>query len=679
MKIPIVKQHDLTDCAPACLSSLIKYYGGYVPIEVIRLKCETNKDGTSAYNLIEAAKKLGLSAKGVKVSSFKKLYGFKTPYIIHLKLKNGLNHFVILYKIDKRFAYLMDPAQGKIKIKLDEFESVFTNVILLFQPKSNLANYDKPINVITFMFNYFVKYKNISINLFIVSLFSVIICLVLNFTFKWGSNISNGGFGLTTIIYFSIIILTVYVMKNILNYVKNTLIIIFNKQMSADLYEKFQHQLFILPLNFIKSKTSGEIVSRYSELNEINHSMPSMIISLVLDLIMIVCSFVTALFISLKLSMLYLLLVIIYIFISFLFKNPTLQMINKNIDIYSKFNTDVIDNVNSIISTKFLNNEENMERRLERSTVNYLYDSLNIDNYFNKLELLKNTLMDTGKWMITAFGFYLVFKNKLSIINLFTFELIVNYFLDPIKEIIEIIPKYAYIKSSFYKLSEFSLIKEENKGIYDFKNGDIKVNNLSFSYDSTNFLFKNLSFFIKEKDRVLLQGKSGSGKSTLCQIISKQLNPSEGNIKIGDTNLDDFNINSFRKNVTYIGQKDSLIVDTLINNIKYERNISDKEIKKVCDICEIDEIINNKFDRYNMFLNESSANISGGEKQRIILARGLINSGNILILDEALSEVNKDMEYRILEKIFKYFSDKTIIYVSHKEYKNLFKTRISLT
>ena len=240
------------------------------------------------------------------------------------------------------------------------------------------------------------------------------------------------------------------------------------------------------------------------------------------------------------------------------------------------------------------------------------------------------------------------------------------------------ITKFCFLKTSINKINEFSLAEEHDRSNKVYKSGDILVSNLSYAYNGIDYIIKNYSCFIKQKSKVLLQGNSGSGKSTLCQLISKQLNNYEGNIYINKNNINDIQNDSIRKNITYIGQKDTLIFDTIENNIKYERKVDKKHFKTICKICEIDKIVKNKYDRFNSIISDSSDNISGGEKQRITLARGLINSGDVLILDESLSEVNQDMEERIVKKIISYFKNKTIIYVSHKNYHHIFDRTIKI-
>ncbi|MBR5662568.1 MAG: ATP-binding cassette domain-containing protein [Bacilli bacterium] len=668
----IIKQHDITDCGPACLLSVIIYYGGYVPLSMIRENSFTDKTGTSAYNLIKCAEKYGLTGSGMKVSNIKNISDDKLPCIAHARTKNGLNHFVTIYEINKEYILIMDPGVGKVKMLIEEFNEIFSNIVILLHPYKKVEKLNKPKSIINLIKEIILNNKLNILLLFIISLLTMFSSIFLSYFIKIGNLIINKGLNISYLYFLFLLFLVIYIFKNLFDYIKNMIIIKFNKKISLKLFSDFSMKIFNLPLNFIRSRTSGEIVSRYNELSEVNSLLPTIILSMFLDLI---TSFITILFllnISYKLTLMVLVLMIVYFIISYTFKNPTLYKINKNLDENANLNSSVIESINNLRSIKNLHNESNMRKKLDQILKKTLCDNYSLDSFYNKITFIKNLYYDLVIFFISSYGLYLLYLNKIGITDLFTFLIIVNYFSEPIKDLVDMVTKFCFIKTSINKINEFNIITSNDNGNLTFKEGDIIVNNLSYAYNGINFVINNYSCQIKKKSKVLLKGNSGSGKSTLCQILSKQLLNYEGNVFIAGNEVKNINNDSFKNNVTYIGQKDTLIVDTIENNIKYERNVDKKEFKTICRLCEIDEIINKKFNRFNNLVSESSDNISGGEKQRITLARGLINSGNILILDEPLSEVNCDMEERILKRIICYFKDKTIIYVSHKSYKNIF-------
>ena len=668
----------MTDCAPACLLSVITYYGGFVPLDIIRTNSFTDKSGTSAYNLINCAKKYGFESSGVKIKRISNLPNKNLPAIAHIKIGNGLYHYVVIYKITSKDVYLMDPSKGKTKISIDAFQKVFTGIIILLHPYKKIEKLDKPKSTKQLIFDIIKRNKIKILFLIVTSFILVLTSIYLNYFIKAGTSVIAKSYKYNYLYKVCIIFLGLYLLKNILDYIKNNLTIRLSKNISWKLYGDFSSKILYLPLNFIRSRTSGEIISRYQELSDVNNLLPNIILSIFLDLIM---AFITVYFsfsISRNLTFIIMISMLVYFIISYTFKNPTLYKINKNMDENANLNSSVIECINNLRSIKNLNNERNMEKKLKSVCLKTINDNYKLNNYYNNISFIKNLYYDMITFIISSYGLYLIFQNQITAADLFTFILITNYFSEPIKDLVDMITKYCFIKTSINKISEFQIISDVNNEIAEFKPGDIQISNLSYAYNGVDYVINNYSCFIKNKSKVLIKGYSGSGKSTLCQLISKQLTNYSGKILIAGNDLEKINNKSLRSNVTYIGQKDTLIIDTIENNIKYERKVDNKEFKTICKICEIDKIINKKFNMYNNLISESSDNISGGERQRITLARGLIKSGDILILDESLSEVSKDMEIRILRRILNYFHNKTIIYVSHRNYHNMFDQTIKI-
>ncbi len=238
-------------------------------------------------------------------------------------------------------------------------------------------------------------------------------------------------------------------------------------------------------------------------------------------------------------------------------------------------------------------------------------------------------------------------------------------------------PKYNFIKASLDKLNEFMNIEINlDKTFQDLKHFDIKIKNASFSYNKLTNILNNVNLEIKEREHVLIKGKSGSGKSTICNLLVKNEVLINGSILIGDINIDDINTYTMKKNIMYVSQKELLYTDTIKNNIMFFRKKSLSEFDQICKLCCVDEIIDSKPLRYETIVSVDTNNLSGGEKQRVVLARALLNDFKILIIDEALSEVDIPTEIKIIKNIQKYFKDKTIIYISHKNLSQSFERTV---
>ena len=165
---------------------------------------------------------------------------------------------------------------------------------------------------------------------------------------------------------------------------------------------------------------------------------------------------------------------------------------------------------------------------------------------------------------------------------------------------------------------------------------------------------------------------------SVIEILYKENNITNGEVYVGNTNLKDLSLSTIRNNILYVSQQENLFAGTIRENILVDRDVSLDKFMSICALCKIDDIVSKKGLRYDSLIEASSQNISGGEKQRIILARGLLKDANVLILDEALSEVDIKLESKIIKNIRKYFKDKTIIYISHKNQNNNFENIINL-
>ena len=308
----------------------------------------------------------------------------------------------------------------------------------------------------------------------------------------------------------------------------------------------------------------------------------------------------------------------------------------------------------------------------------YESNTFEFSKFINILETINSSIYNIGLFIITSYSIYLITQNKLTLIELITFNSLLNYQIDPIKEILSLLPKYYHIKLSYNKISEFlNITKEETKKETPFQNGNIVFNNISYSYNNYEDVIKNLSLSIKENTHYLVKGSSGTGKSTLFKMLNHNINDYQGNITIKDINIKDYSLTTLRQNILYVSQKEKIFSDTIYNNITLNKKIPITKLNTVLKITKVDEIINKKTLRLDTYLYDSGSNLSGGERQRIILARSILYNPKILILDESLSEIDKTTELEILSNIDKYLLNTTIIYISHSN-TNYFNNIINL-
>ena len=678
-KIEVIKQRDLKDCGACCIEAIVKYYGGYVPMEKVRDDTCTNASGTTAFHIVKALCTYGFDAMGVKTDSIsdENIY---LPAIAHVVLKNGLQHFVVVYKLNHKYIYLMDPAKGKTKMLISDFEEIWDHILILATPSSNILKYTKELSILNLFINLLSKNKTLFLKVLMTNFILMILTILGNFYFQISISSIQEGQDTNFIKFIVILFFIIFLIKVFVNYFKTYYLNYLNKNLDTELFTLFIEHIFKLPLKFIQNRTTGEIVTRIDELSDTKNLFSEIFTTFILNTILIIGAVVTLFLINNKLFFLLCLIIIIYLIIGGLFSKKIYQKVKENIDVATDFNTTLIENVDMNYSIKNLNLVKEFIYRIENKLIMMLKSNFSFTSILNLIELIKNFIYEIGLFLIMTVGIYLVYKNELEILSLVTFNSIIVYLFNPARELVDLIPKYNYLKASFNKLSEFlaTEIEKDLGGLNRLKGNHIEVKDLSYSYDYFHKILNKVNFQVKSKDKVLLSGPSGSGKSTICKLLYRSLGTYSGNIELNKTSECDYSLKAIRENILYVGQNENLFTGTIRENIICYRQISDEEFKIVCKICKLEEIVSKKPNRYNTVINASLNNLSGGEKQRIILARALLKKAKIIILDEALSEVNVDMEKGILDDLFVYFKNSTLIYVTHKNVDDKFEKIINL-
>lgn len=673
----IVRQQDEKDCGVCSLLSIIRYYKGNVPLEQLRLDARTNNEGTTALNLVLASQKYGFDAVGMKVENLNDIK--RLPAIAHLNLKKGYSHYVVIEKVTKDKIILMDPAKGKVVKFLWEFQKEWSGVVLIFYPKQKIMVLKNDVTLFTIFKKVFISEKNLIKIIVLVSFLLTIFTIALGYYFQMFNSLYLNKYPIN---YLKVLVLVFAIFtcfKLFLTYYRSYLENHLNKNIDCLITSDFLKHLFNLPLNVITSRKSGEILSRVNELTSIKGLITEIFITYTLDFLIVVITTFLLIRISSKLFLILFLTTIFYLFVGIITKKSIFEKAYQNISIESEFNNTVLENIKMINSIKNLDAVDSTLNKIERKLTHYLYDTYKVNTILNKINIFKVSCYEIGFFLINTFGFYFVYKGIINMIDLITFNALLNLYFEPLKNIVDSIPKYSFMKASITKINDFLGVRAEILGEEASTDGyDISINNLNYSYNKYQNVLKSVNLNIKEGEFVLLQGASGSGKSTLCSILNKYITDYTGDILFGTMNYKDLSIKTIRDNIVYVGQNENIFTGSIKENITFGNKVSDLNFDKICKICKVDDVANKKTFRYESLIGSDEGNISGGEKQRIILARAVLKDFNVLILDEALSEVDIKLELEILKNIRDNYKDKTIIYISHKKYPNVFDKVISM-
>ena len=651
-----VIQEENSDCGICSLASIIKYYKGNIPLETLRFETNTDINGVNAYELISIAKKYGFNSYGEKIKIIKNK---KTPFIAHLKLNNDLYHFIVVYKINKNNLLVMDPAIGLKKINIDEFNKQFTGVVLNFIPINTIPKYKENKFIIKKLIKDIKNKKTSNSFILIISFIILILTTIINLEVELLKMNK-------AIIYF---FLGIIVVNELLILIKNNLLINKSIKFNTSIIKDFISHIFNLPSNYLKLKTNGEIITRFNELNDISINIYNIILDIIFNIILSIIIFLI-LYIKLK-KIIYI--IFIFIIIYFIFNiNIYKKLINKikfSLSLESDYNSNIIDYISNINTIKNLNTYS----YFINNTNNNLINKNNINKSINKKIYLVNSINNIVINIILLIILNYIINYKLNLTSSLLVYILINYFINIIKNIIDYYPTIILYKSIIKKNSDFLSFENKDNSIIINEFNNIKISKLYY-YINDNNILKNINFNINSKDKIFISGPSGIGKSTLMKILNKEIINYKGKILIDNKDIREYNLTNI---ITYVKQDESLFNDTILNNILLGKIIRENELNKVLDICRINEInVVKNIGLESIIINNSS--ISGGEKNRIILARSLIHSKKILILDEVLKETDYNLEVDIIKDIIKYYKNKTIIYISHKNVSNLFNKVLTL-
>ena len=665
----IVKQDGCKECGAACLLSIIKYYKGSISINRLLELTHTDKNGTSFYNLKEASSKLGLEAIGFKVIN-KDLTSIinqlKMPSICQL-INDNYEHFVVLYQIKNNKVIIMDPAVGFRTIKIDNFISMWTGYIMIFSKTKEIPYIKDEKYLNRIIVDTLIKNKSIVLNIILLSIiFTIISCIyAMYFQIVIDNIIDTNKNNLLIITFiFSILLL----IKCIASFFRNELLIFINQKLDCSIFLSSFQKILLLPYSYYKNRTTGEVISRINDLAYVKNMLSKIILTVFLDLIIsLVCGFI--LFRINKLMFLLLVITImIFILIFKIFKPILKKYTDINQENNAIINSHMVEMINGFETIKNLNMEREMNEKISSLYVKALNDSFTYDN-INNLELfIKDIVTYISILLIEFIGFTLEFDNILSLGEIITFTTLISYFIDPIRNIIDLNKEYFYALNSLKRANNLFDIESTDlvtKTNYDIL-GNINIKNLTYSYNDYTDTLDNITVNIKKGEKVLLLGNSGSGKSTILKLLSKYYMPKRDNIYIDEVDINDISISNLKDNIVSISQDEIIFTDTIKNNIILNRNIDDTSFMKVCKLTYVDEIVKDMFLGYDTKLEENGQNISGGQRQRIILARTLLKKSNIILIDEGLNAIDINLERKILKNIFNEYRNKTIIIVSHR-------------
>jgi len=668
-----IQQRDITDCGAACLASVAAYYHLRLPLSRIRQYAGTDKQGTNILGMVEAAEKLGFQAKGAK-GPLESLSKIPLPAIAHVIVKGSLHHFVVIYKVSKTSVTVMDPADGRLyRKKKNHFVKEWTGVIVLLLPDEQFtAVNQKTANILRF-WQLIRPHKGIMLQALIGALVYTLLGLSVSIYLQKIIDfvLVDGNTKLLNLL--SIIMIAILVCELFIGAFKTVLGLQTGQQIDARLILGYYKHLLQLPQRFFDTMRVGEIISRVNDAVKIRMFINDIALNMVVNVLIVGFSIGVMFLYYWKLALLMLAIIPAYLTIYWISNLVNKKWQRTLMENSAELETQLVESLNAAGTIKRFGLESYASTKTENRFIVLL------QNIYTSS--IKNLYLGTASDFCTKLftililwaGSYFVIKRELSPGELLSFYALIGYFTGPASSLIGANKNIQDALIAADRLFEIIDLETETSNNHQIELtpeliGDICFNNVRFRYGTRVTVFENLQIQIKKGNTTAIVGESGSGKSTLLSILQNLYPVTEGNITIGELDIQYISNRSLRQMISVVPQHIDLFAGTVIENIA----IGDPEpdLQKIIHLSNrlgIHEFIEKLPASYNTLLNEQGINLSGGQRQRIAIARALYRNPEILILDEATASLDPTSEQKVQETIeWLKQQGKTIIIIAHR-------------
>lgn len=672
-KYPVVLQHDEADCAAAALSTICRFYKKELTIMKIREIIGTDAYGTSVQGIVSGAEKLGFEAKALKIQIDDIDGGYTLPAIAHVITDTGLNHFIVINKIKNGKFWISDPARGAIELTKEEMTKQFTGVLVLLLPKSEFeTNYLAKTTMWQLFKMVMLPHKKMLLTV-ILSSFALTLLGILSSLFSKVVFDEIIPFQLKKTLYVYLVVFgMVGLIQIFLGFFRAHVLLFLSRKIDIPVLLGYYNHVLRLPYQFFATRRVGDILTRFQDAMTIKDIFSQVSVSLVLDLSLAVFTGIALIKINLTLFFLVLIVVLVNVALIYLFKKSYKRINYEQMEAGAMMNSQLIESIQNIETVKASAHEVVQIERLENKFVKVLklgYEEGKLSNLQGSLSSLVQTL--SGVFMI-GIGAIAIIDGKLTLGDFIVFQTLSGYFTDPIQNLVSLQLTYQEAQISMTRLSELmDLETEETKDrelLADVGlKGNITFKDLTFRYGSRPPIIKEFNLKIKQGQRVAIVGESGAGKSTLAKLLLKFQNADSGKLTINDYDIEDIEVKYLRQSIGYVPQNIELFTGTIMENIKLgNESATYEQVIKAAKLAGCHDFIQKLPNRYYAFIEENGSNFSGGERQRIAIARAFLKERDLYIFDESTSNLDSFSERYIQKAMLQATNGATAIIIAHR-------------
>ncbi len=656
-KVPVVMQMEALECGAASLAMVLAYYGKWVPLEQVRVDCGVSRDGSNARNILRAARSYGLVAKGYRYEPEALRKEGKFPCIIHW----NFNHFVVLNGFRGKKAVLNDPAKGTYTVSMRTFDEAFTGICLLFAPGEDFCPGGKPQSMISYAKKRLVGAGSAiafaTLTTVISSLLGVITPAFSRIFLDRLLTQENPGWLMPFVLAFA----GIGVVQLIVAGIQAVYSLRISGKLAVVGNTTFMWKILRMPMEFFSQRMAGDIQGRQFANAMIAEQLVNTFAPLVLEAAMMVFYLVVMLRYSVVLTLIGLFSVLANLVISQIVLKKRINITRVQMRDAGKLAGTTVAGIEMIETIKASGAENGFFEKwagYQASVNTNQVHFQRINQLFGLLPELINALCGTA---VLITGVFLAMEGAFTIGMIMAFQGFLSSFVSPAMTLISAGQSLQEMRTDMERIEDVmkyptdpvfdSTPAEEDE--YDKLSGNIELKNVTFGYSRlAEPLIRDFSMTLKPGSRVAFVGASGCGKSTIAKLISGLYLPWSGEILFDGKPLSAIDRGVFTGSLAVVDQDIILFEDTIANNIKmWDNSIEDFEMIMAARDAQLHEDIMQREGGYQYRLTEGGKDFSGGQRQRMEIARVLAQDPTIIILDEATSALDAKTEYDVVRSI----------------------------
>lgn len=680
-EFPHFRQLDYRDCGPTCLRMIAKHYGKTFSREFLRDKASITRIGVTMAGIAEAAEAIEMRTLGMLISIENLVAEAPTPFIAPWRQK----HFVVVYKTSKTKIYVADPAQGLLSYTHEDFKKAWTNTtdnngfVLLLEPNAQFYTLEEDktkTKGFSFLIPYFRPYKKLIRQVFIGLIVATIIQFILPFLMQTVVDVGVNNRDIPFIYLILISQLVLIFSQTLVSIFREWLLIHITSRFNIKMISDFLFKMLKLPVSYFDTRNTGEHLQRITDHTRIQNFVSSSTLNMIFSIITFIIFNCILAYYNLKIFFVFVIGATLYVGWTFFFLKKRAELDYKRFDEASQSQNSLIQIINGVKEIKINNSQRKNRWKWEYNQISLFKTSLSTLKLAQYQSIGATFINEIKNIVITFLAAKAVVDGNLTLGMMISTQYIVGQLNLPLSNFITFIQTWQDAKISLERLSQVHTRDDEDittanktRELPDTKT--IEIKDLSYRYGgkSTPFVLKNVNCIIPAGKTTAIVGASGSGKTTLMKLLLKFYEPTKGSINIGSVDLNNINNDFWRLNCGAVMQDTFMFNDTIAGNIsESEQNeiIDRDKLNNAAFVSNIEDFIQKLPNKYNTELGTSGIRLSGGQEQRIMIARAVYKNPFYLFFDEATSALDANNEKVIMENLNNFITGKTAIIVAHR-------------